>query len=67
MSDKQSCGGEHGKSEDQHASPGSPMATGMGMARKMMAQIGQGGSPMEMMQRMMKEMAGVKASRRWRR
>ena len=33
---------------------GSPMAMGMGMAKKMMA--GQGGSPMEMMQKMMAQM-----------
>lgn len=35
---------------------GSPMAMGMGMAKKMMAQMGQGGSPMEMMQKMMAQM-----------
>ena len=35
---------------------GSPMAMGMGMAKKMMAQMGQGGSPFEMMQKMMAQM-----------
>jgi hypothetical protein len=35
---------------------GSPMAMGMGMAKKMMAQMGAGGSPMEMMQKMMAQM-----------
>ena len=34
----------------------SPMAMGMGMAKKMMAQMGQGGSPFEMMQKMMGQM-----------
>lgn len=59
MSEKQGCCcGEQGKSEDQHASSGGPMAMGMGMANKMMAQMGQGGSPMEMMRKMMKEMGG---------
>jgi hypothetical protein len=32
------------------------MAMGMGMAKKMMAQMGAGGSPMEMMQKMMGKM-----------
>ena len=32
------------------------MAMGMGMAKKMMSQMGQGGSPMEMMQKMMAQM-----------
>jgi hypothetical protein len=35
---------------------GSPMAMGMGMAKKMMAQMGQGGSPFEIMQNMMAQM-----------
>ena len=35
---------------------GSPMAMGMDMAKKMMAQMGQGGSPFEMMQKMMARM-----------
>ncbi len=35
---------------------GGPMAMGMGMAKKMMSQMGQGGSPMEMMQKMMAQM-----------
>lgn len=33
------------------------MAMGMGMAKKMMAQIGHGGGPMEMMQKMMAQMS----------
>jgi hypothetical protein len=37
-------------------SGGSPMAMGMGMAKRMMAQMGQGGSPFEMMQKMMTQM-----------
>jgi hypothetical protein len=37
----------------------SPMAMGMGMAKKMMAQMGQGGSPFEMMQKMMAQMHEV--------
>ena len=37
-------------------SGGSPMAMGMGMAKRMMAQMGQGGSPFEMMQKMMAQM-----------
>ena len=32
------------------------MAMGMDMAKKMMSQMGQGGSPMEMMQKMMEQM-----------
>lgn len=36
---------------------GGPMATGMTMAKKMMGQIGQGGNPMEMMQKMMAQMS----------
>ena len=40
----------------KEASVGGPMAMGMGMAKKMMAQMGQGGSPMEMMQKMMAQM-----------
>jgi hypothetical protein len=41
------------------AGSGGPMAMGMGMgmAKKMMAQMGQGGSPMEMMQKMMAQMS----------
>lgn len=35
---------------------GSPMAMGMEMAKKMMSQMGQGGSPFEMMQKMMSQM-----------
>ena len=35
---------------------GNPMTMGMGMAKKMMAQMGQGGSPFEMMQKMMAQM-----------
>lgn len=35
----------------------SPMAMGMGMPKKMMAQMGQGGSPFEMMQKMMAQMS----------
>ncbi len=35
---------------------GGPMAMGMSMAKKMMSQMGQGGSPMEMMQKMMAQM-----------
>ena len=38
------------------AESGGPMAMGMGMAKKMMAQMGQGG-PMEMMQKMMAQMS----------
>jgi hypothetical protein len=34
-----------------------PMEMGMGMAKKMMAQMGQGGSPFEMMQKMMAQMS----------
>ena len=34
----------------------SPMAMGMTMAKKMMSQMGAGGSPMEMMQKMMAQM-----------
>lgn len=33
------------------------MAMGMGMAKKMMAQMGHGGSPFEMMQKMMAQMS----------
>jgi len=33
------------------------MAMGMGMAKKMMSQMGQGGSPFEMVQKMMAQMA----------
>jgi len=33
-----------------------PMAMGMAMAKKMMSQMGAGGSPMEMMQKMMGQM-----------
>ena len=33
-----------------------PMGMGMGMAKKMMARMGQGGSPFEMMQKMMAQM-----------
>jgi len=33
-----------------------PMAMGMAMAKKMMSQMGAGGSPMEMMQKMMAQM-----------
>jgi hypothetical protein len=36
---------------------GGPMAMGMGMAKKMMGQMGAGGSPMEMMQKMMAQMS----------
>ncbi len=36
--------------------PESPMEMGMGMAKKMMAQMGQGGNPMEMMHKMMSQM-----------
>jgi hypothetical protein len=36
---------------------GNPMAMGMGMAKKMMAQMAQAGSPMEMMQKMMAQMS----------
>lgn len=39
------------------AESGGPMAMGMGMAKKMMAQMGQGGGPMEMMQKMMAQMS----------
>ena len=35
---------------------GGPMAMGMGMAKKMMGQMGPGSSPMEMMQKMMAQM-----------
>ena len=35
---------------------GSPMEMGMTMAKKMMAQMGQGGSPFEMVQKMMAQM-----------
>jgi hypothetical protein len=35
---------------------GGPMAMGMAMAKKMMSQMGRGGSPMEMMQKMMAQM-----------
>jgi hypothetical protein len=44
MTDSQSCN-EHGAGGES-----SPMAMGMAMARKTMAQMGHGGSPMEMMQ-----------------
>lgn len=47
--------------QDEKASqakgPEGPMAMGMGMAKKMMSQIGQGGSPFEMVQKMMAQMA----------
>lgn len=39
------------------AESGGPMAMGMGTAKKMMAQMGQGGGPMEMMQKMMAQMS----------
>jgi hypothetical protein len=38
------------------ASEGSPITMGMAMAKKMMSQMGAGGSPMEMMQKMMGQM-----------
>jgi hypothetical protein len=41
---------------DEKGSQGSPMQMGMAMANKMMAQMGQGGSPFEMMQKMMAQM-----------
>ena len=49
------CNQDEGqKQATEHDPPeGGPMAMGMGMARKMM---GQGGSPMEMMQKMMAQM-----------
>lgn len=37
---------------------GGPMAMGIAMAKKMMAPDGQGGSPMEMMQKMTAQMSG---------
>lgn len=52
--------------ENENAKPGqaksgagteSPMAMGMGMAKKMMGQMGHGGSPFEMMQKMMAQMS----------
>jgi len=44
------------KGPPKEAGGGGPMAMGMGMAKKMMAQMGQGGSPFEMMQKMMAQM-----------
>ena len=44
------------ESAAKETSGGGPMAMGMEMAKKMMAQMGQGGSPMEMMQKMMAQM-----------
>jgi len=51
-------GNENAKSGQTKSGIGaeSPMAVGMGMAKKMMAQIGHGGSPFEMMQKMMAQM-----------
>jgi hypothetical protein len=51
---------EKDQQQEQLKSPSgaqSPMAMGMGMAKKMMAQMGQGGSPFEMMQKMMAQMS----------
>lgn len=39
-----------------HEDASGPMATGMNMAKKMMSQMGHGGSPFEMMQKMMSQM-----------
>ena len=50
---KSECGGTQ-KSEDVETNP---MTMGMGMAKKMMSQMGQGGSPVEMMQKMMAQMS----------
>ncbi len=51
-------------SQDNQASPktteggpSGPMAMGMNMAKKMMSQMGQGGSPFEMVQKMMAQMS----------
>lgn len=44
--------------EDKEQGSGGPMEMGMGMAKKMMAQMGKGGpNPMAMMQKMMGQMA----------
>ncbi len=49
--------------EEKGQGAGGPMEMGMGMAKKMMAQMGKGGpNPMAMMQKMMSQMAeGVQA------
>lgn len=52
MAKGECCGTQ--KSEQAESNP---MAMGTGMAKKMMSQMGQGGSPMEMMQKMMAQMS----------
>ncbi len=52
MAKSECCGTQ--KSEQAEANP---MAMGMGMAKKMMSQMGQSGSPMDMMQKMMAQMS----------
>jgi hypothetical protein len=53
MAKSECCGA--GKSEQADANP---MEMGMGMAKRMMAQMGQGDSHMDMMQKMMGQMGG---------
>lgn len=57
MADKRDDQDRQEKPSKGSGAEGGPMAKGMGMAKKMMAQMGQDGSPFEMMQKMMAQMS----------